>query len=136
MKFVEKWIHAPHPWVRQGVRFFISGILTNILKYGVFLLLFYVFSLHYMWASSLAYLAAFLTAFVINRNWAFEVKQAAYASQLMRFTLVNAFSFAVNLAVIWIFTEIFNFHPAVSQLAAIAVSMVTNFCGCKFWAFR
>ena len=57
-------------------------------------------------------------------------------AELLRFCLVGASGYLVNLAVFWLLLERGNAHHIVAAVGAFCVAWVSNFVLNKFWTFR
>lgn len=127
---------APGNLLGQLVRFFSTGVLTNVVNYTSFLTLLRLLKVNYLISSATAFIAGFLVGFVVNRNWTFNASDGDSKPQLVRFLTVNTGSLGANMATIWFCTEKLGIIPEISQIIAIAVSAIINFSGSKFWAFK
>ncbi|MBF0532370.1 MAG: bifunctional glycosyltransferase family 2/GtrA family protein [Candidatus Omnitrophica bacterium] len=120
----------------QVLRFLATGVVTNVVNYGLFWTLLRLLNVDYRVSSACGFFAGFVAGFFINRAWTFKAAGGRSAAQWIKFSILNAVSFGANLTTIWIFTAGLHWRPEFSQIMAIGGSMVINFVGSKLWVFR
>lgn len=121
---------------RQFVIFSLVGLVNTAVHFCVFVVLFRAFDVPLLLASALGYCAGIANSYVMNRSWTFRVKGGASTAEFLRFAAVNIVSLLVNLLVLHFLTRSMNLMPEISQAAAILASLIVNFAGNKWWAFR
>lgn len=113
-----------------------SGVLVNLAVYSSGL---YLFGLYYLWSATLSFVTAMTTNFLLNLRWTFQTHDRGWSAiglQYLRYTLVTLFSYGVNILVLWLLVDFWQWHKIPAQLGAIALTTVSNFLGSKLWAFR
>ena len=122
--------------VRQFLVYACVGLLNTAVHFAIFMLLLRVFGVPVLIASTIGYTAGVANSYFMNRIWTFAVTTRANTTEFGKFALVNVVSLLLNLAVLHQLTTVVGLTAEVSQAIAIAVSLVANFAGNKWWAFR
>ena len=122
--------------LRQFVIYACVGVVNTAVHFGVFMLLLRVFDVPVLAASTVGYAAGVANSYFMNRLWTFAVTTRVNGLEFGRFVLVNLVALALNLVVLQYLTTVIGLSPEVSQVLAIGVSLVANFAGNKWWAFR
>ena len=123
----------------QFIRFALvgsSGVLVNL---AVYALAIYGLSLHYMLAATLSFMVAMTNNFILNRFWTFQTHRSGSTragGQYFRYFVVTLFGYLVNMVLLWVFIDGFQWDKIMAQLLAILVTTMSNFLGSKLWAFR
>lgn len=120
----------------QFLRFFITGIFTNLLNYLTFWGLLRGLNISYIISSSIGFFAGFILGFFLNRSFTFHAIRGKIHLQMSRFLFVNLISLCINMLTIYLLVDLVNIMPEISQILAISVSTLINFAGSKFWAFQ
>ena len=121
--------------LRQFLVYSFVGLLNTAVHFSVFVVLLRLLGVPILVASAIGYAAGVANSYVLNRIWTFSVTTPANALEFGRFALVNVISLLLNLAVLKYLTSI-GLMPELSQVVAICASLVANFAGNKWWAFR
>ena len=123
----------------QFVRFAMvgsSGVFVNLAVYSSFI---YLLEVHYLLAATFSFLIAMSSNFVLNLRWTFKTHRQgikAIGDQYLRYAMVTMISYGINIAVLWILVDFWNWHKVLAQLIAIGITTLSNFLGSKLWAFK
>ncbi|HOV08860.1 MAG TPA: GtrA family protein [Spirochaetota bacterium] len=115
-------------------RFGIIGVLNTIVFFVLFFILFNVMKLHYLSATSIAYILATINSFVFNRSWTFE-SYGDTNRKFVKFFIVNILSIIVNSLSMFVLVDLIHLHPWLSQFITICFTMCVNYLGNRFWTF-
>ncbi|MBQ9415422.1 MAG: GtrA family protein [Clostridia bacterium] len=120
---------------REGINYLILGVLTTIVGYVVYELVFIVarrgFGLQedvhsgaylttYLTAQILQWIAAVMTAFLTNRAWVFtdaDKSKGTFLPQLGKFALSRLFTFGVDLVLTYVLVLLLNLFISEKSLA-------------------
>ncbi|MBU1167060.1 GtrA family protein [Patescibacteria group bacterium] len=94
--------------------------------------------------NSLAFTAAVINSYILNKIWTFQSKEKKVASQFARFITVSLIGWVVNTAIVFTVTTYIDPYfglnetlwANVAKIVATGVALVWNFIGYKLWAFR
>jgi putative flippase GtrA len=123
----------------QFVRFALvgsSGVFTNLAVYSSLIYLLYV---HYLIAATVSFVTAMTGNFILNLRWTFKTHGQgirAIGDQYLRYASVTVISYGINIVVLWILVDFWDWHKVLAQLTAIFMTTISNFLGSKLWAFK
>jgi putative flippase GtrA len=122
--------------IDQAVRFFVFGVLSAGVDFGVYNLL-----LHFgLWADAakaISFICGTITAYLLNRRWTFDSKGGA--APAIRFAILYTTTFFVNVGVNAAGLAIFaadSWRVPVAWVIAQAVATVINFVLLRTVVFR
>jgi putative flippase GtrA len=113
---------------------FVGGLNTGV-DFAVFCLLVYAVGTATIWAQIISFGAGLINSYLLNRYWTFQVKGKRSMAELVRFILINAFSFGAATAVL-LGLEQFGMEPGWAKIASVVCSLVINYAGYRLWVFR
>ncbi|MCB2183897.1 MAG: GtrA family protein [Desulfobulbaceae bacterium] len=119
----------------QFFKFSLVGVANTVIHYGVFYLLYSVWGLYHLLASALGFIVAVTHSYILNKFWTFKRRGSPVSREFSKFVLINILSLTVNLTGMAVLVESFQVNPLLAQLVTIAITMVINFLGNKFWTF-
>jgi putative flippase GtrA len=123
----------------QFVRFALvgsSGVFVNLAIYSS---LIYLLNFYYLWAATFSFIIAMTSNFILNLRWTFKTHDQgirAIGGQYMKYAMVTLISYTINIVVLWILVDFWNWHKVLAQLIAIGITTLSNFLGSKLWAFN
>jgi len=125
----------------QVARFAVVGVLNTIVDYGVFNLLGYGLHVHLVVAQAIAVTAGIVNSFLWNKLWTFRSRGwSEWRRELAAFLLVSGVGFAINVGGFALLHSTFGASSWVignlEKASTTVVSMVWNFVGYRFFAFR
>nr|WP_255481808.1 MULTISPECIES: GtrA family protein [Ramlibacter] len=115
------------------LRFGAVGLGSNLLLYGMFLLLLQL-GMPALAAMTTTYLGALFLSFTLNRRWIFDYS-GRLAGPLRRYLVAQAACFALNAGLLHLAIGTFCWPPALVQAVAIVLIAVILFMAQKFWVF-
>ena len=122
--------------IDQAVRFFVFGVLSAGVDFGVYNLL-----LHFgLWADvakAISFICGTITAYLLNRRWTFDSKGGA--APALRFAILYSTTFFVNVGVNAAGLAVFSadsWRVPVAWVIAQAVATVINFVLLRTVVFR
>ncbi|MDN4641424.1 GtrA family protein [Agreia sp. PsM10] len=120
-------------WRSKVVRFGALGVANNLLAYGLFAVM-TIAGVPAIAAASITYALGMIVSYVGNRSFTFAHAGSARRS-VVRFLVVNAVGYGINVAILAIFVEHLEFDPLLVQLAAIVLVAGFIFVSMRFWVF-
>ncbi|CAD6002674.1 GtrA family protein [Agreia sp. COWG] len=120
-------------WRSRVVRFGALGVANNLLAYAIFagLTLAGVASIA---AATITYVLGMVVSYLGNRSFTFRHTGSARRS-LVRFLIVNAVGYGINVAILAIFVEHLGFNALLVQFVAIVIVAGFIFVSMRFWVF-
>lgn len=90
----------------QLFRFILTGGLSAVVDFGLYLLLFKVFGLPLNPAKAIGFIAGTTTAYLINRRWTFQAPPSR--ARFIAVVLLYAVTFAVQVGINWVMYELIS----------------------------
>ncbi|WP_273751024.1 GtrA family protein [Leuconostoc mesenteroides] len=115
----------------EKIRFLIIGIFNTLfgtIIYSLLLLHFNKIHYGYMIALVVSQIVSLFFAFYLHRNYTFKVK-GHLIIDLVRFSMVSALSYAVNLIILPILVGFGHFDPLFSQIFIVIITTLISFIG-------
>jgi len=123
--------------IKQFFKFSVVGLSGTIVNLLVLYSLTEFAGTYYLLSAFFAFIVAVINNFIWNKVWTFKEK-AHYKAivKFGKFLFVSVVALGVNLAFLYLFTDVFGIYYLVSQVFSILISLIINFFGNKFWTFR
>lgn len=128
-------------YVRTGIKeffkFSIVGFFGTVINLAILYFLTEFAGVYYLLSAFFAFLIAVINNFFLNKIWTFKEKiNYKPIRKFGQFLFISIIALLVNLAFLYVFTDLFGIYYMFSQLFAIVLSLFVNFIGNKFWTFR
>ena len=130
-------LRKPANWL-QLIQFGIVGGSGFVINTAVFAVANKSFGVHYVYAATLAFLAAVTNNFTWNRLWTFRHRRDAShaAFQAARFFVVAVTAYFIGLGLLALFVEAAGMDALVAQVIAVILVTPISFLGNKLWSFK
>jgi len=119
------------------VSFALIGAINTAVDFGVFSTLYYATGVDLLFANTLAFLAACLGSFLLNRRYTFADRAGRAGStgkSMAVFFLVAVCALCVSNVLVWCASLVTS--PLVGKAAAVLTSFAINYIGSKRLVFR
>lgn len=116
-------------------RYLLAGTINTIVGYCIFLIMLYVLNVNLYYSNIVGYIFGLIMAYILNKLFVFKSKITTKNS-IYRFFIAFIFSFFINLFVLFIFVDILNQSPAISQIIAMTFYTIIFFLFNKFYVFK
>ena len=116
------------------IRFCVVGGVNTLVDFGIFLLLYYKAGSPLLAAHGLAFAAAALNSYLMNKFWTFRETAPAAPAQFARFLAVVVSGLAVSSAVVY--GASFFIAAWLAKVLAIGVTLIWNYTGSVLFVFR
>ena len=120
----------------QATRFILTGGLSAIVDFGLYVLLLH-FGLHVNLAKTLSFIAGTTTAYLINRRWTFRAEPSK--ARFIAVMVLYALTYAVQVGINYVFYLQFDGRPwqvPVAFVIAQGTATVINFVAQRTVIFR
>ena len=125
------------PLRTQVLRFVITGGLSAIVDFGLYVLLYLILGVHPDLAKAVGFIAGTTTAYLINRRWTFQA--APSTARLIGVWVLYLTTFVVQVGLNHLFLALLNYTPtavAVAFVIAQGTATVINFVVQRAVIFR
>lgn len=121
--------------MRQFISFFLVGIFNTLFGYAVIFLGMYGLGLSAITSNVLGYTLGLFISYSLNRVFTFKDSSKS-AGEALRFLVVFAAAYCLNLACLIVLIDEFKIHEGVSQVLAGVVYVFSAFVLNKYYVFR
>ena len=120
---------------QQFSKFVIIGILSVMVNYFVFLLLYSFLDMYYLFSSAIGYMSGVSFGFVLNKTKIFGSKHY-HRNALIKYFIVLILSLFLGLSILKTMVHDWGINPFTANIFIIGITTLTNFFGNKFFAFQ
>jgi putative flippase GtrA len=123
----------------QRVRFLIVGGINTVVGYALFAAFELLFNgrVSYFVSLYLSYALAAILAFVLHRNYTFQVNRTGnVVIDFFRFQAVGLVALAFNTVALPLLVEGVGWDPLVAQGVVVVVTVLISYVGHKYISFR
>ena len=112
------------------------SIFITVVDVSVLSLLVEVMGLYYIYSVTISYIIAFLTKFLLNREWVFKNSPGVWIAQLRRFTIVSVSGLLLTNVVMWIGVEYFLVHYLIVKVIAVGIVFIWTYIFHNVYSFK
>ena len=110
----------------QFIRYLLVGGFSFLLEYGLFYVLWQIFSVHYLLANSIVYGSVSLINFLLNRTWTFN-SSGQLKRQLFLYIALVVFNFFASNGLLYSLTGLLLIEPLISKVIVMCLLVSWNF---------
>jgi len=123
--------------VSEFFKFAYIGLMGTVLNLFLLSFLTEFAGVYYIYSAIIGFVAAATHNYVLNKIWTFkEVLGKGFFIKGVQFFIVSLIALAVNVSLLYFFTEFLKIYYVVSQAIAILITLFVNFFGNKIWTFK
>ena len=116
-------------------RFAIIGIVSNILNFTFYTLIFLIFS-NIVVSSVVGYSLGVLSSYYFGKVWVFESEQVFKLSEMFKFMVIYIIGgLGMTLIIIWLNQDL-NIGYQVSWIGGAIFAIINNYLGSKYIVFK
>ena len=137
--FALAWEKFPRLVNRETVSYVVFGVLTTVVNIVVYLLFYNALGIHNLVSNAIAWVAAVLFAYVVNKLFVFRSRTSSAREALREFYLFIAarlFSFVVDELGMLLLVNIAHAGGFVSKVIVNVIVMIMNYFFSKWIIFR
>jgi len=129
-------IRLYHDHKKTMLLFIIVGLVSAFVNIGSFTLLWGMMKIDYRISVSIAYVAAVIVHFSLNRNLTFKGRSTLSLYQISKYLTMLATNYCITLFIMRIVVEQFQLSPYVGIVAAIGMTMWISYLLLRYWVFK
>ena len=123
-------------FIKKGYKFGIVGIISTIINYGVFALLYKTLGIYYILSSVTGYVSGLSLGYLLNKHWTYIEQIEKTKSYIIEYIIVYMISLFISQIFLYSVVEIITINPLYANILAIGLSTIMNFLGTNFFVFR
>ncbi len=127
-KFIDKF--------GQLIKYGLVGVVNTILTIIILFVLMNIFGVSYKISNAVGYVAGFLNSFIMNKLWTFNQNQTSTIRQFLKFTLVFAVCYLLQLGLVILFVDGLHVNKNISQIIGMVFYTLIGFIFNKLFTFK
>ncbi len=137
LRNLAKYLKYKKNSVMEFLKFAFVGFLGTLINIGVLYSMTEYLKVFYLVSAIFGFAIASTCNYLLNKVWTFrEALKSDFGKKFYRFFIVSLIALSVNLAFLYLFTELFGLYYIFAQIIAIVLSLFVNFLGNKLWTFN
>ena len=120
----------------QFIKFCLIGVLNTGIDFIIYGFLTRVLGFYFLLANIISVVVAMTFSFFANKTITFKNKETGILKQYSKFVFINTFGLILNNIILFIGVRVLNLNDLLAKFGAIVLTLVVNFIGMKYWAFR
>ena len=124
---------------RETIVYTIFGVLTTVVDFAAFGILYYSLNLGELVSNTLAWVLAVIFAFITNKLFVFESKSfkiQVLGKEVLSFGAARVFSLLIEELILYIFVDLLNMNKLIIKLIANIIVIIVNYVLSKFIIFK
>ena len=127
--------------IREIVRYLIVGVLTTVVSLGIYYLLVYTIldpsnAISLQIANVVSWIGAVLFAYVTNRKFVFQSKNAHVKKEALSFFGSRVVTLLMDMAIMFVGVSVFHYSDKWMKLVSQVVITILNYVFSKLFVFR
>ena len=124
-------------FIKEFTKFAIVGALGTLINVLVLYLFTEIFNVYYIISEIVAFIVSSINNYLLNKIWTFkEELQEKIVIKYTEFLTISVIALIINLSVLFVLVEYFNFWYILAEVGAIICAFLFNYVGNKLWTFR
>ncbi len=136
-----RWLKKRFPWAinRETISYIVFGVLTTLINLLVYGICYNTFKIHNLISNIIAWVAAVLFAYVVNKRFVFRSKTYTTAQTIREFKLfvgARLFSLAFDELGMWLTVNKLSLNGGISKIIMNIFVLVSNYFFSKLIIFK
>lgn len=115
--------------------YFIVGVIATLTEWLLFFVLFKC-HIHYTFAVVIAYILSTFVNWLAGRILVFKKYVKSFLKEISGIYIVGVIGLSLNLLIMWVAVDIFNFNEMLSKIIATALVFVYNYLARKYIIYK
>lgn len=121
-------------FVKQFMKFGIVGVINTVSSWIFYYSLLY-FKVHYIIATTIAYILSSIIGFILNKVWVFKSKNKV-SSSLFKYIVTYGSSYLLNIGLMYTFVDLLHISDKLAPILVLFFTVPYNYVLSKIWVFR
>lgn len=124
---------------KELIMYGIFGVGATVINIVSFYIFNNIFHIQFLVSNILAWICAFIFAFLTNKLWVFESKSwtgSVAVKEMINFFLVRLGTGILDTALMFLFVIILSWNEMISKIFVNILVIIINYVASKFWVFR
>lgn len=121
---------------KEAVRYLLWGLLSVVVNFGTFFLLYHTMHLNYQFANIVAWFLGVQVGFWVDRIIVFRHKSNTAFREMLAFYGTRILTFLIETATLWVGISLLNANGTGSKVVGQILAIVGNYILSKFFIFK
>ncbi|KRN94902.1 GtrA family protein [Companilactobacillus kimchiensis] len=121
---------------KQAVRYLLWGLLSVVVNFGTFFVLYHAMNLNYQFANIVAWFLGVQAGFWVDRIIVFRHKSDAPLREMLAFYGTRVLTFLIESATLWVGISLLSFSGTGSKVIGQILAIGGNYILSKFFIFK
>lgn len=121
---------------KEAVRYLLWGLLSVVVNFGTFFLLYHTMHLNYQFANIVAWFLGVQVGFWVDRIIVFHHKSNTAFREMLAFYGTRILTFLIETATLWIGISVFSADGTGSKIVGQILAITGNYALSKFFIFK
>jgi len=121
---------------KEAVRYLLWGLLSVVVNFGTFFILYHTLHLNYQFANIVAWFLGVQVGFWVDRIIVFRHKSNTALAEMLAFYGTRILTFLIETATLWIGISLLSGSGTVSKIVGQILAIVGNYVLSKFFIFK
>jgi len=120
----------------QMIKYGLVGVINTLITGVIIFALMNGFGVSYKISNAIGFVAGFFNSFIMNKLWTFKENQTKTLRQFIRFAVVFAVCYSLQLGLVVLLVEKLSVSKNISQLIGMAFYTLIGFFFNKLFTFK
>ncbi|MFC6323784.1 GtrA family protein [Companilactobacillus baiquanensis] len=121
---------------KEAVRYLLWGLLSVVVNFGTFFLLYHTIHLNYQFANIVAWFLGVQVGFWVDRVIVFHHKSNTAFKEMLAFYGTRILTFLIETATLWIGISLLSADGTGSKIVGQLLAIIGNYVLSKFFIFK
>ncbi|KRK80967.1 putative teichoic acid glycosylation protein (putative) [Companilactobacillus nodensis DSM 19682 = JCM 14932 = NBRC 107160] len=126
----------PESTGKEAVRYLVWGLLSVVVNFGTFFLLYHAMHLNYQFANIVAWFLGVQVGFWVDRVIVFHHKSNTAFREMLAFYGTRILTFLIETATLWVGISLLSANGTGSKVVGQILAIVGNYVLSKFFIFK
>ena len=117
------------------IKFILAGIITAIMYFSLFALLWHMLHLNHLIAVSVAYISAAAFHFFVNRMLTFQSNNPQVLLEMSKYIVLIILNYFITILILEVSLR-FSSSPYIGLVLASGITAITSFLISRYWVFK
>lgn len=121
-------------FIKQFMKFGIVGVINTVSSWIFYYSLLF-FKVHYIVATTIAYILSSIIGFILNKTWVFKSKNKV-SSSLFKYIITYGSSYLINIGLMYTFVDVIGISDKIAPILVLFFTIPYNYLFSKIWVFK
>ena len=117
-------------------KYLIVSIFITVVDIIALGLIVEIIGIYYIYSVTISYSIAFVSKFILNREWVFKNSPGVWIAQLRRFAIVSVSGLLLTNGVMWVGVDYLLIHYLIVKIAAVGIVFIFTYVFHNLYSFK